>query len=464
MLSHPRDNLHSSRRQDANGVLPPCSVPPPEPSAPASDAAGGQHPHPAFCPAPAPFGTGRRIVARRSAPGCTRRHHPPCPGALPRLPHSNRVPPMKITSVALTALCIASLAACDGGKARNTDGTAPPTVRHDAAGVSVPANSPLRRSLVIAQVEPQAFARSIEAPGVIEAAPEKLVKIAPPLAGRIVRLHRQLGDSVKAGDPLATIDSPDLASAYNEHAKARATLLQARREYERQNALHAEDIAAGRDLELAQQALSAAESDARAARDRLMQLGAPLDAPSRREYVLRAPIAGRIVEMSGAQGGYWNDNTAPLMVVADLSSVWLTASIPEKDLSQMFVGQAARIVANAYPDREVEGRVRYIGELLDPATRTVQARAAIDNRDGLFKPGMFARVDFTGASRQALLVPASALLQSGLYTRVYVEQAPFRFESRVVDTGATVGDRIEVLSGLKPGERIVVRNGVLLND
>ena len=104
------------------------------------------------------------------------------------------------------------------------------------------------------------------------------------------------------------------------------------------------------------------------------------------------------------------------------------------------------------------------GDLLDPDTRTVRVRVAIDNRDGLFKPGMFARVSFSGPTHQALLVPATALLQSGLYTRVFVEKAPFRYESRVVSVGATIADRVEVLSGLKAGERIVVKDGVLLND
>lgn len=378
---------------------------------------------------------------------------------------------MKIVQVVLTAACAAWLAACDvenilphaaasqGGKAGQSAG-----LRREGAVVVVPAASPLGKELVVAGVEPQAFAQTLAAPGTIEAVPEKLVKITPPLAGRIVRLHRQLGDSVKAGEALATIDAPELGAAHSEQVKAQAALVQARQEFQRQQALHGEDISAKKDFEAAQQALAAAESDARAAAERLAQLGAAAGAASRREYVLRAPIAGRVVEMAGAQGGYWNDNTASIMTVADLSTVWLSASVAEKDLAQVFVGQGARIVANAYPEREFDGKVSYIADLLDPETRTARVRVAIDNRQGLFKPGMFARVSFAGASRQALLVPASALLQSGLYTRVFVEQAPLRFESRIVGVGAAAGDRVEVLSGLKAGERVVVKNGVLLND
>lgn len=374
---------------------------------------------------------------------------------------------MKITFPVLTiaclgSACLTSLAACSG-HAPPPD-TAAGEVRREGASVVVPAASPLRGSLVVAKVEPQAFAQTLDAPGVVEAVPEKRVRIVPPLAGRIVRLHRQLGDAVKAGDALATIDSPELGAAYGEHVKAQATLALARQEFRRQQALQEEDIAARKDLEAAQLALSAAESDARAAAGRLAQLGVPARAASRREYVLRAPISGRVVEMDAAQGGYWNDTSAPIMTVADLSMVWLSASVAEKDLSQVSVGQAACIVPNAYAGRSFEGRVAYVGDLLDPDTRTLPVRVAIDNRDGLFKPGMFARVGLAGPARQALLVPASALLQSGLHTRVFVEQAPFRFQPRVVDVGASAGDRVEVLSGLKAGERIVVKDGVLLND
>lgn len=379
------------------------------------------------------------------------------------------IPRMKIIHVVLSLVCAASLSACDMKRffpnATASNGSAHvDSIQREGALITVPEASPLRGSLVVGAAEQQAFAQVIDAPGVIEAVPEKLVKITPPLAGRIVRLHRQLGDTVKAGDPLATIDSPDLGAAYSEHAKAQATLTRARQEFERQKALHDEDISAGKDFEAAQLDLAAAESDARAAADRLAQLGVSARSSSRREYVLRAPISGRVVEMEGAQGGYWNDNTASIMTVADLSTVWLSASVAEKNLSQMFAGQAARIAPNAYAGRTFDGKVSYIGDLLDPDTRTARVRVAIDNREGLFKPGMFARVSFDGPIHQALLIPASALLQSGLYTRVFVEQAPFRFESRVVSVGASTGDRVEVLSGIKPGERIVIKDGVLLND
>ena len=376
-------------------------------------------------------------------------------------------------AIAVAIVCAGStlLTACDvkkllpGAAAAESHAAPAHGLQHEGHLLIVPEASPLRHSLQVDAVRQQALAQGIDAPGVIEALPEKLVKVTPPLAGRIVKLHRTLGDAVKAGDALFTLDSSDLGTVYNEHAKAQSALLQARREFERQKALFDGDISARKDYEAAQLALAAAENDARASAGRLAQLGVVADAASHREYVLRSPIAGRVVDMAGAQGGYWNDITAPIMTVADLSTVWLSASVPEKEMAQVFPGQKARITLNAYADQPVEGQVKYVGDLLDTETRTVKVRVAIDNRDGRIKPGMFARVSFAGVSRPTLVVPAAAVLQSGLYTRVFVEKTPFHFESRVVNVGASVpGNGVEVLAGLSAGERIVVKDGVLLND
>lgn len=370
---------------------------------------------------------------------------------------------MKIQPAVLALACAAALAACTAAQPA-AESQAAPMFHHEGDAIVVPENSPLHGRLQVATVGEQAFAPSVEAPGTVEAEPEKQVRIVPPLAGRVVRLHRRLGDAVSAGDALATLDSPELGAAQAENAKAQAQLRQARLEFERQKLLHDEDIAAAKDMEAARLALAEAEGDARAAADHLAQVGASAKSGSRREYVLRSPIAGRVVAMEAAQGGYWNDTTAALMTVADLSEVWLTAAVTERDLPRMAVGQQARVELNAWPGRTLEGRVAYVGDVLDAQTRTVPVRVAIDNRAGEVKPGMFARVRFAAASRPALLVPATALLQNGLHTRVFVEQAPQRFQPRVVTVGDTAGGNVEVLSGLRAGERIVVRDGVLLND
>jgi len=370
------------------------------------------------------------------------------------------------TRNALGASCALALA-CSAlaGCAKPTAAATPPvqSMYLDDGSIAVDRMSPLRQRLQIAAVQEQEIATQTEAPGSIEAMPEKLVKITPPLAGRITRLQRALGDSVKAGDPLFTLDSAELSAAYADDSKAKSALLQARQELERQKTLFEAEIAARKEYEAAQAAFAQAGSDAQASADKLAQYGAGARG-SRRDYVLRSPIAGTVIAMDGAQGGYWNDINAPVMTVADLSTVWLSANVAERDLAQVAVGQTARITVDAWPGKAFEGKVAYVGAVLDPETRTVKVRVAIDNRAGTFRPGMFAHAEFAGASRRALLVPAAAVLQSGPSTRVMVERSPLVFTPRTVEVGASHGEQVEILAGLKAGERIVVKEGVLLND
>jgi cobalt-zinc-cadmium efflux system membrane fusion protein len=370
------------------------------------------------------------------------------------------------TRNALGASCALALA-CSAlaGCAKPTAAAMPPvqSMHLDDGSIAVDRMSPLRQRLQIAAVQEQEIATQTDAPGSIEAMPEKLVKITPPLAGRITRLQRALGDSVRAGDPLFTLDSAELSAAYADDSKAKSALLQARQELERQKTLFEAEIAARKEYEAAQAAFAQAGSDAQASADKLAQYGAGARG-SRRDYVLRSPIAGTVIAMEGAQGGYWNDINAPVMTVADLSTVWLSANVAERDLAQVAVGQKTRITVDAWPGKAFEGKVAYVGAVLDPETRTVKVRVAIDNRAGTFKPGMFAHAGFAGASRRALLVPAAAVLQSGPSTRVMVERSPLVFTPRTVEVGASHGEQVEILAGLKAGERIVVKEGVLLND
>ncbi|KAB0326745.1 efflux RND transporter periplasmic adaptor subunit [Janthinobacterium sp. PLB04] len=370
------------------------------------------------------------------------------------------------TRNALGASCALALA-CSAlaGCAKPTAAATPPAQsRHlDDGSIAVDKMSPLRQRLQVAAVQEQEIATQTDAPGSIEAMPEKLVKITPPLAGRITRLQRALGDSVKAGDPLFTLDSAELSAAYADDSKAKSALLQARQELERQKTLFEAEIAARKEYEAAQAVFAQAGSDAQASADKLAQYGAGARG-SRRDYVLRSPIAGTVIAMEGAQGGYWNDINAPVMTVADLSTVWLSANVAERDLAHVAVGQKTSIAVDAWPGKTFEGKVAYVGAVLDPETRTVKVRVAIDNRAGAFKPGMFAHAGFAGASRRVLLVPASAVLQSGPSTRVMVERSPLVFSPRTVEVGASHGGQVEIVSGLRAGERIVVKEGVLLND
>jgi cobalt-zinc-cadmium efflux system membrane fusion protein len=367
-------------------------------------------------------------------------------------------------SLVVGLLTTTLVAGCTGGSSADKNAAAT-EVRHEGDQIRVPDASPVRKALQLATVQERDVARPITVPGVVEADPTKLVKIVPPISGRIVHIVKRLGDAVTAGDALLVIDSADLAQAFADANKADATERLTHRNLDRQHELLKDEIAARKDVEQAESDYAQAQSEATRTRARLAQLGVSGQNRSAREYTLHAPIAGRVVDMTAAEGGFWNDTNAPLMTVADLSSVWVSASVPEKDLGSVFVDQDAVISLNAYEGESINGKVRYVGEVLDPDTRTVKARIAVDNAGGRFRPGMFAKVLFHGKLHRAIAIPADALVQSGFDTHVYVEQSPGVFQIRIVKTGPRLDDgSIEVLEGLKAGERIVIKEGVLLND
>ena len=364
---------------------------------------------------------------------------------------------------ALAALA-AVLGGC-GGPPTPAEGAQPvEPVVHQGALRSVPAASPLRKALAVAEVSEQPVQRPITVPGVVEADPARLIRVVPPVSGRIDKLYKRLGDTVKVGDALFTLDSADLAQAWSDAGKAQVALTLAQHNLERQQELSRAEIAARKDLQQAESDQAQAANEAQRTKARLSQLGTTWGQGSGRQYTLRSPIAGHVIDQAGAQGGFWNDTNAPIMTVADLSTVWLSASVQEKDLAAVFVGQAATITLNAYAGESFSGTVRTIAQVLDPDTRTVKVRVVLDNRAGRFRPGMFASAVFSGPSHLSAVVPAAALVQDGFNTRVFVEQSPWVFTPRIVKTGARVNELIEITEGLRAGERIVVRDGVLLND
>lgn len=347
--------------------------------------------------------------------------------------------------------------------AAQDSGKAVPALLHERGLLTVPQASPLRKSVQVAAAAEQTVERPIVVPAVVEADPARLIKVVPPVSGRIVELRKVLGDAVRAGDPLFVLDSADFAQAGSDAAKAHAALALAQHNLRRQTELAEAEIGARKDLEQAESDFAQAKSEAERAQGRLTQLGAPTGG-SGRQYTLRSPLTGRVIELNGARGGFWNDTNAPVMTIADLSTVWVSAGVREKDLASVFVGQAASITVDAYEGEPVQGKVAYVGEVLDPDTRTVKVRIALDNRNGRYRPGMFAKVNFNGPAHRAVVVPAAALVQNSFNARVFVETSPWSFQPRIVKVGAQLGDRIELTEGLKPGERIVIKDGVLLND
>ncbi|MDR3454571.1 MAG: efflux RND transporter periplasmic adaptor subunit [Rhodoferax sp.] len=325
----------------------------------------------------------------------------------------------------------------------------------------VPDNSPLRKRLLVSPVNAQAFAHVLTVPGVVEADSALTVNILPPLTGRLTELKVKLGDSVKKGQLLAVVQSPDLDQAYSDADKARDALDLARKALDRARSVHDAGANAVKDLEQANSNYAQAQAESTRAQARLSTLNG---GSKSRMLGINAPVSGTVTALNAGLGAFITDPTATLMTVANLDNVWVTASIPEDLLASVAKGQAVDVDFSAYPGQKFHGVVRFVGALLEPDTHRNKTRIRFANPDGKLKPNMYASVSIAVPQSTQVVVPTSALLMNNDSTTVFVEVAPWTFMRRVVELGREDGDNVRILSGLAAGDRIVVRGGVLLND
>ncbi len=344
---------------------------------------------------------------------------------------------------------------------RVVDDRAPPAMTREGGRLVIPEGSTLRDRLRVEALTVRPVRRALEAPAHVEADPARIARITPPLPGRVVSVAVHFGQEVRRGDTLLTLDAPELVGAQTEYLDARTALAQADRSLARQRDLSSHGIASRADLETAETQQEIASAEVARATSRLRLLGVSGGAVGR-PLVLRAPIAGRVVDLHVSMGEFHSDLAAPLLTIADLSTVWVTADVQERDLARVSVGMQVHAELAAYPDAPVTGEVLYVGDLLDPATRTLPVRIAFDNPELRLHPGMFARVTFEATALPEIVVPQTAIVLRGDSNVVFVETAPWTFEPREVTLGPPLGDALVVTHGLDAGDRVVVQNAVLL--
>jgi membrane fusion protein, heavy metal efflux system len=335
----------------------------------------------------------------------------------------------------------------------------------EGSRITVPPDSPLRAKLTVAAVSEQNIQRSITLPAAVEADPARTVKVLPPVTGRVMALKAQLGGRVQQGDVLAIIDSSDLGQAIADDDKARAALKLTKQALDRLMALEKYSAIAIKDREQAQSDYAQAEAEYVRSEGRLRTIGITADQKvDTRLLPLKAPVAGSIIDLQLAQGSFINDPTAAVMTIADLETVWVTANVPEKDTSLVAPDQPVDVVFTAYPDEVFKGKVLFVSDVLDPDTRRTKVRIAFPNPDLRLKPNMFANVTFLARQQNVPVVPTNALVLKNESDEVFVEIEPWVFEARPVDVAYQQGDDAIIAHGLKAGERVVVKGGVLLND
>ncbi len=337
------------------------------------------------------------------------------------------------------------------------------------------------RGLGFAQAQPMGFADQVSTSGRIALDEDASVQVTPPFSGRVVAVPVKAGDRVAKGQVLLSAEASEVAQARGDLASAQAALTTAKAQAEvaitnaaRQQALFKINGAALKDVQQAQ-------SDATSARDTLRSDEAALALVQARLDVLqasgsgadalatvRAPIAGVVTQRQVGPGQYLNATsngaTAPIFTVSDVSRVWLSADVREEDAARLRVGAPVSVTVSGLPNRTFHARIDYVAPALDPATRRLTVRATLANPDDALKPEMFA--DFAldaGPGARALGVPSSAVIYEGDTARVWVAGPGHALGLRQIRAGRTQGGEVEVISGLRSGDRVVTSGAIFID-
>jgi len=346
-------------------------------------------------------------------------------------------------------ICGMSLVPVKKADSGQTQGAVPDMPGH----VSLSPSQMVMANVATVAVDSAPLDKEISAVGIVQYDQSRQSRVTAWVAGRIDRLYVDtVGGYVSKGRPVAEVYSPDLVSAQQEYLLA----LKSREQFK---ASSIEAISQGGDGLVS------------SARQRLKLMGvkdhqiAALQKSGQPTIKLSiyTPLSGIVIEKIVLQGQYVNVGD-PLFTIADLSSVWVEAEVYEADFPSIKIGQKVDITSQSYPGKTFTGKVSFIYPFLDPKTRTVKVRVQIANPGLRLKPDMFVNVSLKAPLGESLVVPVTAVMDTGKSKVVWVETKPGMFEPRDVKVGTRVGDQLQILSGLARGDRVAASGGYLIDS
>jgi cobalt-zinc-cadmium efflux system membrane fusion protein len=329
-----------------------------------------------------------------------------------------------------------------------------------------------RPQIVVEAAQLKPIIGEMSLPGKVQYSEDRYARISSPLVGRVTEVRAKLGEKVVVGQVLLSIDSADIGAAYSDYVKAQSELQLATRNYELAKELYETKALSKKDLVQAENDFFKAQAEDRRARERLLALRVPaaeLDKPRTEQRItsrfdLKAPLDGTVVERSVTVGQLVGaDPSQVLYTIADLNVLQVVAEVYERDLIRVAKGIPVSVTVEAYPSETFSGMIAYVGDVVDPNTRTIRVRCGVANRGLKLKPEMFARVNLKiGSGTPVLVLPKEAVMEVGGQEFVFVQTADGKYVRRPVVTGVSAGDTVQIRQGVEAGERVVVKGALLL--
>lgn len=322
------------------------------------------------------------------------------------------------------------------------------------------------------QVSLRSLKNVLEVPGKVEFNENKLAHVGSRVAGRIVEVRANLGDKVKEDDNLAIIDSTELGTAQSEYLKAKANLIAQEKSYQR-----AKKLLEGKAISLGEYQKREAEylivrAEFKATEDRLHLLGMSESEIKRigseheinSKVAVKAPFSGTIVEKHATLGEVIEPSTN-LFTLGDLSTLWIIADVPEKDIPVVEKGLPVEIKVSPFPNDVFKGTITYIGDQIDPSTRTIEVRTEVDNSLGKLKHEMFSKILITtDVLSEVIAIPQEAVQNDGHKKIVFIDTGNGGFEKREISLGGQFNNYYHIVDGVRVGEKIVTKGSFLLKS
>jgi cobalt-zinc-cadmium efflux system membrane fusion protein len=316
----------------------------------------------------------------------------------------------------------------------------------------------------VVTVQPTTLRRILRLSGAVAFNAFRTTPVITQVSGPVSRIAAQPGEVVRKGQAMLYLSSPDYSQLRANYLKARDAFDLADKNYARSKDLYAHNAIAERDLQAAESARTQAQADMVAAQQALTIIGisnpeTAISKPASPEVPLLAPLGGEVVERLVSPGQVVQAGNTQCFTISDMSTVWVLANVFQDDLAYVHAGDPVTITTSTYPGQQFSGRISYVAEGLDPASRTVQARVVTQNPGRRLKKDMYVTVTVAaGAIKDALAVPDSAVLrneENEPFVYVAVNQANHQFARRLVKLGESNHGMSQILDGLKPGEQVV---------
>jgi len=361
----------------------------------------------------------------------------------------------RLTAVLLVAVS-PLLSGCNSPATATQAEPKPPPVTSAEGEVHIQEAS--RRFIVAEKVGSEIDDTTLTAPAHVEFREGAESKIGAPLNGRVREVTARTGDHIKAGSPLVILDCPEAAALRSAVDGVQASLREARLALDRERRMAELGIGIDREEVAAEARVAEQESDyARS------QAGAAfVGEGAGGTVVLRSPIEGIVVGLTATVGMTVQQGGESLVDVGDPSTLWIVADVFERDVPLMQEGSAARVELSSIHET-LEGRVDSVGAVVATGLRTAAVRITLSSAAHLLRPGMYGRAEITIPAHAGISLPTEAVLVKGKETVVYVQRDPTTFVRRPVVVAPPIGGRVQVVSGLQPGEQVVTQGALLLD-